>query len=515
MSLAKGKKIFLLFLISLYPFYQNCSIGYVSDKVSDREKKEDFNSTLSNYGGIGRLPNTWILYFTPFNRLEMRKSLVDQNGSLEKTIELLKSFFRNTKNSPAEGFMYSASSAFRYDSMDEIRDRYNLLEEALFKLSDDSEVWINGVLRKRIVPLVWFGELIGKCYKKVDGMVVLSFKSNKVDSDNNYIGANYKFGAPPFCFAIDIESDARKAFYFEFKKALDFSYKTGAPGVVFDSEAYTNYNGQTLEALINHLFLNPERNSHSASYVTSFNNSDEQILLEIREFIIKRLQAMGATLAYEINERHPKALIWTTYFSQNGINTEFENVLDPNFFRSKTKISSILLYFMLSAAKKNNYKFKIIEGGEGSIWYPKYSLAYTRRVTQEQLNSMQSLLTQFPNNLELAAPMTLWKNLRYDFPLEDNFRSPDKFKAPLDYEIGYENNNNYVEKIYDEAAEAMDLDMQMESFVYLLNNYSYIWIYPAARSRNFYNEGVENPDAFSIEVRNRIIDEKINYYYNH
>jgi hypothetical protein len=257
-----------------------------------------------------------------------------------------------------------------------------------------------------------------------------------------------------------------RAFYGEYKAALWFAKQMGSSSVMIDHEAYINYSAVKLGNLVKHERLK---------------SLNKKSIEQARADILTRLRAVGTNLANITQRIYPDVHVWSLALK---FNYGFQTTLRGNGeiravdFADNADVTGIIFYYMLRKASLENYTFKLIEGGENTVWYPKYSVQYSMTKLQEQEAKMESFLTTFPNNFALGAPMVFWK----DF--ESDFANDDRFKLLMG----------------NRKLEARFLEDLAPVFKDLLTNRQYIWIYPVTRAYHRY-------DPFETNSRNQRIIE--------
>ncbi len=162
--------------------------------------------------------------------------------------------------------------------------------------------------------------------------------------------------------------------YTDFKKMLTLSLKiakeTGTEGIVVDPEMYNNYNNMRVGYL-------------AAKYGKS------------AEEIHQKLLGTGADLADTINASgYSDVVVWSLFsdFSQKFSNADYPY---PDSYRVQTGV--YILEGLLKRAKEKNYSLKLVEGGEGSLWYLHTDLNDLKKKTEDRERNLSSHFRDYPN----------------------------------------------------------------------------------------------------------------------
>ncbi|MBI5252034.1 MAG: hypothetical protein HY912_21275, partial [Desulfomonile tiedjei] len=167
-------------------------------------------------------------------------------------------------------------------------------------------------------------------------------------------------------------------FYRIFEMSLAFAKKHGSPGVVFDPEAYHDYNVYRLDRL---------------SSLTGISQTN----------LITALKNIGAKMTDIINATYPDAVIWslTARF--------YEMTLSPGRYSSVTWIQM----GMLDRAKETHSRMKLVEGGENSMWYCHLSLADLNSDMNKRAGWYAPALKAWPNNFRMGATISPWQDVAH------------------------------------------------------------------------------------------------------
>jgi hypothetical protein len=220
-------------------------------------------------------------------------------------------------------------------------------------------------------------------------------------------------------------------FYKIFQQSLVFAKKYGSPGVVFDPEAYHDYN------------------VYNVDRVATMQGIP-------RAQVITALETIGSRMTDIINSTYPDAVIWslTARF--------YEMVTSPGRYSTVTHIQM----GMLNRAKQTGSRMKLVEGGENSMWYCHVNLADLNADMAKRATWYAPALKQWPNNFKLGGTLSPWQDRAH------------KTGWLLQRECG--------------TCTASTIADFVPMFTRLMTAYDYVWIYAAGAAKyNPFNPAIQ------------------------
>jgi|GEM_PF-2320070 hypothetical protein len=237
------------------------------------------------------------------------------------------------------------------------------------------------------------------------------------------------------------QAGALSDFYKLLETSLKLARESGAPGIFIDHELYYNYRMNGINQIVK---------------VNGGNTSDT----------IARLEEIGRKIADIVNDVYPDAVLLST-------SADF-SLKTGDYGRS----TNYILEGILKRAKKKNYKLKLVEGGEKSIWYLHSALdapgvqgtmgaGGLKQRLDEQEKNMKSYLEKYPKNFVLGGTHGLyldWKDTKGNW---NDWATDMNGKGKL------------------EVKKAADFGPLLE---YLFKKREYVWFFSGAPSSKGYNE---------------------------
>jgi hypothetical protein len=167
-------------------------------------------------------------------------------------------------------------------------------------------------------------------------------------------------------------------FYKIWQGSLAFAKKYGSPGVVFDPEAYHDYNVYNVDRLVT---------------LTGIPKAQ----------LITALENIGAKMTDIINATYPDAVVLslTARF--------YEMTLSPGRYSSVTHIQM----GMLNRAKQTGSRMRLIEGGENSMWYCHVNLADLNADMSKRAGWYAPALKTWPNNFKMGITLSPWQDVAH------------------------------------------------------------------------------------------------------
>jgi hypothetical protein len=230
-------------------------------------------------------------------------------------------------------------------------------------------------------------------------------------------------------------------FYKLLETSLKLARESGAPGIFIDHELYYNYRMNGINQIVK---------------VNGGSVSDT----------IARLEEIGRKIADIVNDVYPDAVLLSA-------SADF-SLKTGDYGRS----TNYILEGILKQAKDKNYKLKLVEGGEKSIWYLHSALdapgvqgtmgaGGLKQRLDEQEKNMKSYLEKYPKNFVLGGTHGLyldWKDTRGNW---NDWATDMNGKGKL------------------EVKKAADFGPLLE---YLFKKREYVWFFSGAPSAKGYNE---------------------------
>lgn len=262
-------------------------------------------------------------------------------------------------NSPYNGFAVQPVGA--YDTFlpkyEDFLDKVKLIKE---NINQGKSIW----------PWVFFNRIIGcsgkkQCeveyFKKIKGMDIYD------------------------------ETGALGHFLEIFKLSLRLAKETGAPGIIFDHEAY-NY-----------------ARAYSISYLSkTLNKSPEEIKQKLKE--------IGYKIADYIHEIYPEAILLSLVYKP--------------YHPRRQDSPGYVIDGILERAKEKKYEFKVVDGGEGSIGPTNFSVDDLRDKIIKRATYFNPYLQSYPN-LYLGGTIAPYEDIEKTTGLRKEWysRNRDKIKV--------------------------------------------------------------------------------------
>ena len=322
-------------------------------------------------------------------------------------------------------------------------DKFKILEDIINNNSINSA-------GKKAMPMLRLARIMGcdngSCMSSKKIIVMPSVACNNNWNTNKIKG-------------IDIydEQGAWTKFKKFYEAALNIAQKTNSGGITIDPESYSNYY------------------SYDVNYIAERQGKSNAE-------VIKQLKSMGAELADKTNNAFPgdsNFVIWSLFIS---------------FHKKKggeNWTTDLIFEGMLERAKEKSYKFKLIEGGEVSLWYIHPSNAELKEKISNQKKMLQAYLNKYPN-LKLGGVAGLYLNSE---TLMNGWKK------------AYNNWKNVQIKKID------DFEAPLKT---LFNNYEYIWVYNGFSGMGYCSNGInyKNPTSIIENVINCENGYNKYYFYN-